>query len=167
MVDIVVNHNGYNGAVNTIDFSKFVPFNSSSNYHFPYCQPDYNNLGNLVSCLDPFALNANRSALCTDNGMKTQIQDCWMGDNNVPLPDLRTEDSYVASTYQRWINGLVRDYNIDGLRLDTVLQVNTGFWNGFNRAIAGMYMVGEIWQSAADFVCNYQNYIPAPLNYPV
>lgn len=49
MVDIVVNHNGYNGAPATIDYSKFVPFNNISDYHQPYCQPDYNNLGNLVS----------------------------------------------------------------------------------------------------------------------
>lgn len=85
----------------------------------------------------------------------------------MPLPDLRTEDSNIAGTYQKWINKLVRDYSVDGLRLDTVLQVDTGFWNGFSRAVAGMYMVGEIFQSSASFVCNYQNYIPAPLNYPV
>lgn len=48
MVDVVFNHNGYDGAPSTIDYTKFVPFNSSTNYHQPYCTPDYNNLSNLV-----------------------------------------------------------------------------------------------------------------------
>jgi len=167
MVDIVVNHNGYNGTVASIDYSKFVPFNNKSNYHFPYCTPDYSNLNNLVSLPNSLPATDDSVAPLSNKTLQTQLQDCWMGDNSVPLPDLRTEDSYVAATYQKWISKLAKDYSIDGLRLDTVLQVNTGFWNGFNRAIGGMYMVGEIFQASASFVCNYQNFIPAPLNYPV
>ena len=62
-------------------------------YH-PYCPIDWSNL--------------------------TSIQYCWLGDTNVPLPDLNTQDPTVASTYGTWINNLVQEYGIDGLRIDGV-----------------------------------------------
>lgn len=62
-------------------------------YH-PYCPIDWNNL--------------------------TSIQNCWLGDTNVPLPDLNTQDPGVASTYGTWIENLVQEYGIDGLRIDGV-----------------------------------------------
>jgi alpha-amylase len=62
-------------------------------YH-PYCPIDWNNL--------------------------TSIQNCWLGDTNVTLPDLNTQDPGVASTYGTWINNLVQEYSIDGLRIDGV-----------------------------------------------
>lgn len=140
MVDIVVNHNGYNGAPSTIDYSIFEPFNSQSYYH-PYCTIDYNNVNNA-----------------------TNIEQCWMGDTYVPLADLRTEDSDVAFAYQSWISGLVSQYSIDGLRLDTVMEVNPSFWSGFESA-AGVYMVGEIDNGDPNYVCGFQNYVPGVLNY--
>ena len=49
MVDIVVNHNGWNGPPDTVDYSKFNPFNKKEYYNTPYCEIDYNDLGNTVS----------------------------------------------------------------------------------------------------------------------
>jgi alpha-amylase len=60
-------------------------------YH-PYCTIDWNNL--------------------------TSIQNCWLGDTNVTLPDVNTQDSTVASAYGSWISNLVQEFNIDGLRID-------------------------------------------------
>ena len=48
MVDVVVNHNGYNGAPSSIDYSVFNPFNDQSYYH-PYCSIDYSDTSNTVS----------------------------------------------------------------------------------------------------------------------
>lgn len=141
MVDIVVNHNGWNGAPDTVDYSSFTPFNEKSQYHTPYCAIDYSDLSNT-----------------------TNIEQCWIGDQNVPLPDLRTEDTDVRTTYQTWISGLISQYGIDGLRLDTVIQVEKGFWSGFGAA-AGVYMIGEANADGAEYVCNYQNYIPGVMNY--
>lgn len=62
-------------------------------YH-PYCPIDWNNL--------------------------TSIQNCWLGDTIVPLPDLNTQDPGVASAYGAWIENLVQEYAIDGLRIDGV-----------------------------------------------
>lgn len=87
-----------------------------------------------------------------------------MGDKKVPLPDLKTESSAVAEGYQTWIKELVSNYSIDGLRLDTVMEVNTGFWNGFVSA-ADIYMVGEVDFDDAGYVCSFQNYVPGVLNY--
>jgi alpha-amylase len=60
-------------------------------YH-PFCQIDWNNL--------------------------TSIQYCWLGDTNVTLPDVNTQDPTVASAYGSWIQNLVQEFSIDGLRID-------------------------------------------------
>jgi len=44
--------------------------------------------------------------------------DCWLGDKNVPLPDLNTQDPQVQAVYGDWIGNLVKEYSIDGLRID-------------------------------------------------
>jgi alpha-amylase len=49
MVDIVVNHNGWNGPPDSVDYSKFNPFNKKEYYNTPYCEIDYNDLGDTVS----------------------------------------------------------------------------------------------------------------------
>lgn len=49
MVDIVVNHNAWNGGPDTVDYSKFNPFNQKEHYNTPYCEIDYNDLGDTVS----------------------------------------------------------------------------------------------------------------------
>ncbi|KAK5133489.1 hypothetical protein LTR08_007626 [Meristemomyces frigidus] len=140
MVDVVVNHNGWSGASTTVDYTQFNPFNAESHYH-PYCTIDY-----------------------TDTANATNIEQCWVGDDSVTLPDLRTEDSDVAAGYQTWIGQLVANYSIDGLRIDTVMQVDTGFWSAFSAA-AGVYMVGEVDEADADYVCGFQDYLPGVLNY--
>ncbi|KAK0287101.1 hypothetical protein LTS00_010139 [Friedmanniomyces endolithicus] len=140
MLDVVVNHNGYNGAPASVDYSVFHPFNKQSQYH-PYCTIDYSDTSNA-----------------------TNIEQCWMGDTVVPLPDLRTEDADVAAAYQSWISNLISEYSIDGLRLDSAMEVNTGFWSGFHNA-AGVYMIGEIYEPDAGYVCGFQNYLPGVMNY--
>jgi alpha-amylase len=85
----------------------------------------------------------------------------------VPLPDLKTNSPRVRQGYNDWIKSLTSNYSIDGLRLDTVLQVEKSFWKGFRDAVKDMYMVGEIFQEGADFVCDYQNYLSGLFNYPV
>lgn len=87
-----------------------------------------------------------------------------MGDTNVPLPDVKTESSSVQNKYNTWIKQLVSTYGIDGLRLDTVIEVNTGFWSGFGAA-AGVYMLGEANHGDPSYVCSFQNYVPGVFDY--
>jgi alpha-amylase len=98
---------------------------------------------------------------------QAQLTQCWVGGSQVPLPDLKTSSPRVRQGYNDWIKSLTSNYSIDGLRLDTVLQVEKGFWKGFRDAVKDMYMVGEIFQEGADFVCDYQNYLSGLFNYPV
>jgi len=88
MVDIVANN--VMATSITPDLSAYM-FKEPSQYH-PYCPIDWYNL--------------------------TSIQNCWLGDTNVPLPDINTQDPTVASAYGSWISNLVQEYGIDGLRID-------------------------------------------------
>jgi alpha-amylase len=85
MVDVVVNHNVWNGDGSSVDYSQFNPFNSEDNYH-PYC-------------------------LIEDYEDQTQVEECWLGDDALPLPDLKTDDQGVAAEYDSWISGLVSNYS--------------------------------------------------------
>lgn len=140
MVDVVVNHNGWNGNESTVVYSDFYPFNNSSYYH-SFCDiTNYNNQDN--------------------------VEDCWLGDSNVELVDLKTQDSTVASMYYNWITELVSNYSIDGLRIDTVKHVDKAFWPGFNSA-AGVFCTGEVYDGDPAYTCPYQNFLDSVLNYPI
>ena len=89
-----------------------------------------------------------------------------MGDRIVSLPDVKTKDQRVRREYGRWISGLVSNYSIDGLRLDTVLQVEKSFWRDFTAAASGMYMVGEAFSPDIRTVCDYGRYLSGVMNYP-
>ncbi|CAD0045401.1 unnamed protein product [Aureobasidium pullulans] len=121
----------------SVDYSVFKPFDNVKYYH-SYCNVDYSN--------------------------DTSIRDCWLGDSNVELVDLRTEDTSVAQEYQIWIEQLVSNYSIDGLRIDTVKHVDTDFWSGFGDA-AGVFITGEITNGDPYGLCPYQNYMDSVLNY--
>ena len=56
----------------------------------------------------------------------TSEQNCWLGDLNVTLPDVNTQDPDVVSAYQSWIKSLVSEFNIDGLRIDGEISICHG-----------------------------------------
>ncbi|EME83175.1 glycoside hydrolase family 13 carbohydrate-binding module family 20 protein [Pseudocercospora fijiensis CIRAD86] len=138
MVDVVTNHMAYNGAPANVKYNTFSPFNDQKYYH-PYCPLEYGNT--------------------------TSTQVCWMGDTTVSLPDLRTEDTAVQNGFNQWITQLVANYSIDGLRLDSAMQVNQAFWPGFVKA-SGVYAVGEVLDGNPTSFCTWQSYMPGALNYP-
>lgn len=140
MVDVVANHMGYNGAGNSVNYGVFTPFDSATYFH-PYC-------------------------LITDYNNQTAVEDCWLGDTTVSLPDLDTTSTAVRSIWYDWVKGLVANYSIDGLRIDTVKHVEKDFWPGYNDA-AGVYCVGEVFSGDPQYTCPYQNYLDGVLNYPI
>ena len=85
MVDVVTNHNGWNGSSNTVDYSRFHPFNDKKYYH------DYCPISNYSD--------------------QVMVEECWLGDPKVELPDLRTEDPYIVQEYQYWIRSLLSNYS--------------------------------------------------------
>ena len=76
---------GYDGAGTDVDYTKFNPFNDAKYFH-PYCSiADYSN--------------------------DTMVQDCWLGDDNVSLPDLDTESTEVQDIWYDWVGSLVSNYS--------------------------------------------------------
>lgn len=71
-----------------------------------------------------------------------------MGNGYVPLPDLDTENSYVVSTLEKYIGDFVKNYKVDGLRIDATKNIRKEFWTGFCKA-AGVYCQGEVWTADA------------------
>ncbi|CAL5871101.1 uncharacterized protein PFLUO_LOCUS5347 [Penicillium psychrofluorescens] len=75
-------------------------------------------------------------------------------------------DDFVQKMWYTWVHSLVSNYSIDGLRVDTVGNVQKGFWPGYNKA-AGVYCVGEVFNGDVDFTCPYQDVIDGVLDYPM
>ncbi|KAG1868733.1 glycoside hydrolase family 13 protein [Suillus tomentosus] len=137
MVDVVVND--VMATSITPDLSTYM-FKEQSQYH-PYCAIDWSNT--------------------------TSEEQCWLGDTVVPLPDLNTEDPTVVAGFGDWIQSLVKEYNIDGLRIDGE-HVNIDFWPVFCGK-AGVFCIGEVYGSDIDDAALYQgsNALDSILNYPM
>ncbi|CEL58004.1 GH13 alpha-amylase precursor [Rhizoctonia solani AG-1 IB] len=139
MVDIVVNHFAATSTPPSLTYNGFSPFTAEADYH-PFCfMTDYNN--------------------------QTQVEQCWLGDNNVALVDINTESENVVNTYNAWIKNLTSFYNIDGIRIDTVKHVRKDFWPAFVKN-SGVFSIGEVLSNETDYTGDYTNYMDAVLDYP-
>ncbi|KAL2835119.1 glycoside hydrolase superfamily [Aspergillus cavernicola] len=138
MVDVVANHMGYDGAMDSVDYSVFNPFNDAQYFHSPCVISDYDD--------------------------QTEVEQCWLGDDEVSLPDLDTTLTDVQDMWYAWVGELVSNYSIDGLRIDTVKHVQEDFWSAYNDA-AGVYCVGEVFDGDPAYTCPYQDYLDGVLNY--
>lgn len=67
--------------------------------------------------------------------------------------------------WNSWVKEFVKNYTIDGLRIDSAQYVNKGFYPDFQKA-AGVHVLGEVSNGSPGFVCPYQNYMSGVLNYP-
>ncbi|RDW82957.1 hypothetical protein BP5796_04448 [Coleophoma crateriformis] len=124
----------------TIPYSDFYPFNQAEYFH-SYCPiTDWNNV--------------------------TEYQDCWLGYTGVATPDLKTEDSTVATMLGTWVKELVSNYSIDGIRVDGAKQIDYNFFAPFV-AEAGVYAMAEVEDGDSTFTCKYQNLTGGLENYPV
>jgi alpha-amylase len=128
MVDVVANH-----AWTTSDVSNNHPFNSPSDYH------------DCSGC--PTGCNVN------DYTNLVQMEHCRLAG----LMDFnQTDENGVnANLLYDWINKLVSNYSVDGLRVDTVPYVHPAFWQRFEEA-AGVYAVGEVDSGDISFVSPWQ-----------
>lgn len=144
-----------------MDYSVYRPFNSQKYFHNLCWISDYNN--------------------------QTNVEDCWLGDNTVALPDLDTTSTEVKNMWYDWVESLVSNYSgnptftslfsasyetktnkyqVDGLRVDTVKNVQKNFWPGYNNA-SGVYCIGEVFDGDASYTCPYQEDLDGVLNYPM
>lgn len=145
MVDVVVNdmaapllsaasNASDSSAPPAVNYTAFTPFNNQSSFH-PFCWiTDYNN--------------------------QTNVEQCWLGDSSVPLADVDTENPDIVAFFNQWIADLVKTYDIDGLRLDTVKHVRKDFWPAFAQS-ANVWSIGEVLDGDIAYVANYTGMFPA------
>jgi alpha-amylase len=139
MLDVVTNHMAWNGNHRDIDYSQLHPFNDQKYYHDFCLISDYTPDGDAI--------------------------ECWLGDSKkVPLPDLRTEDEEVRQMLGDWISGMVANYSIDGMRIDTVLHIEPDFFPGFMEA-AGVFGIGEVLTESTERSCQWEKKIGSVFNY--
>ncbi len=60
----------------------------------------------------------------------------------------------------------MRCWTVDGLRIDSVKNVEIDFWPGFQQA-AGVYAVGEVSSGDVGYACPYSKVLDGILNYPM
>ncbi|KAG8996471.1 hypothetical protein FRB94_008267 [Tulasnella sp. JGI-2019a] len=148
MFDVVLNHVAYappSNATNPSTFGSslagnYTPFATAPDYHSFCFISDYNN--------------------------QTNVEQCWLGDMNVALPDLDTENADVVSGLVSSVSNLIKTYGVDGLRLDTVKHIRQSFYPGFLSSIGGLYSLGEVLDGLANYTGAYTNYVDAVFNYP-
>jgi alpha-amylase len=138
MVDVVPNHFAFDGTAETTNYTTFTPFNDRAYFHDVCFIYDWTNV--------------------------TQIQKCWLGGDVDPLPDIRTENANVRSMWNTWITGLVANYSIDGIRVDTAQNIEHEFFPGFGKA-AGVFTLGEVASYYTAYQCEYQKYMDGVLGY--
>eukprot|EP01017_Pseudomicrothorax_dubius_P025664 TRINITY_DN2797_c0_g1_i6.p1 TRINITY_DN2797_c0_g1~~TRINITY_DN2797_c0_g1_i6.p1 ORF type:complete len:464 (-),score=110.43 TRINITY_DN2797_c0_g1_i6:103-1494(-) len=121
------------------DFGQIDTFNKPEHYH-DYCQIN----------MEDFANNQWR------------VEHCRLAD----LPDLNQDNPFVRQTLLNWISNLIKKYQIDGIRIDTIPEVAKDFWTEFSQA-AGVFTIGEAFDPRYDYVAGYQGPLDATLNYPL
>ena len=141
MLDVVINHLAANQTNDTVDYDLFpAPFNSEDSYHSP-CGIDF----------------ANQSS----------IEDCWI----VPAPppvllDIKSEDSTVMDAMINSVVSIVKEYDVDGIRLDTARHVPKLYLSQFQDAV-GVFVTGEALNQSAIYAVQYQGPLDSVINYPL
>ena len=140
MVDVVPNHMGWAGCHDTVNYHTFKQFNTANHFH-SYCE-------------------------IKDMKNQSQVEKCWLGDCNITMPDIKTDNPQVASQMNSWIKSLVSTYSVDGLRIDSVKNVNKDFFPPWCKS-AGVFCMGEVSEGLANYTYPYQQYMDSILDYPL
>lgn len=71
------------------------------------------------------------------------------------LPDLDQSHSFVSSALTKWVQDTVKEFEFDGLRVDTTHMVSKEFWLNYSKA-SGVYTVGEVFNTDPGYISGYQ-----------
>lgn len=102
------------------------------------------------------------------DGSKPANYDSWVG--NRALPNFNTDNPQVREYIMQIAEYWLREYDIDGWRLDVPAEISTpGFWEEFRQRVQAVnpeaYIVGEIWEVAPDWLKGDR--FDALMNYPL
>ena len=140
MIDVVANHMG---TPPNYDYSSFKPFNDPSHYHSCSGCPSSCNIENFND--------------------QNQVEQCRLSG----LPDLNQSAPFVNASLNSWVRDyVVKKWKADGIRIDTVCEIEQPFWRSFQNA-AGVYAVGEVSNGDPKYVGPYQDYLDGLLSYPM
>ena len=141
MIDVVINHLVANQTSDSVNYGLFpAPFNSANSYHSP-CGIDY----------------ANQSS----------IEDCWIVPSPPPvLLDIKSENATVMNAMINSVASIVKEYNVDGIRLDTARHVPKQYLSQFQDAV-GVFVTGEALNQSAVYASQYQGPLDSVINYPL
>ncbi|PRP81162.1 hypothetical protein PROFUN_01996 [Planoprotostelium fungivorum] len=143
MADVVANH------MLSDSIEKIIPFNKTEYYH---------------SCdVCPQSCNIE------DWSNQQQVEECRLE----YLLDLNQTNPYVRDTLNNWIKGIVQKYKFDGVRIDTLVEVEKSFClyhrTDFVQA-SGVFAIGEASNADVKYVSGYQSplgTVPSVLSYPL
>jgi len=119
------------------DFGRISPFNKAEHYH-NNCQ-------------------------ITDYSNQWQVENCRISD----LPDLKQENEWVREELIKWGKWMLSEYQLDGIRIDTIKHVPIWFWQQFVQAAPNVYMLGEVFDGNVNYIKSYTNVMPGQLSYPM
>jgi len=139
MIDVVGNHMG--NQKNSGSYSEFVPFNRVEHYH------------DCRGC--------PRSCNIENWGNQAEVEHCRLSG----LPDLNQTNPFVRKNLIKYIKSLAAD-NCDGLRIDTIAEVEKPFWKELQEAI-GEFAMGENYNGDIGYVSSYQTVMDSVLSYPM
>jgi alpha-amylase len=137
MLDVVPNHTG--DFLPNNGFAK-APFNNSDWYHH------------------------NGEITSTDYNSNNQ----WKIENGdvAGLDDLNQENQATAAELKNWINWLVSESKVDGLRVDKAKHVPKWFLKDFDTA-ANTFTIGEVFDGDPVKIGDYSNSLDAVLGFPM
>lgn len=73
------------------------------------------------------------------------------------MPKLNTSNQKVRDYFCDVGRYWIREFHIDGWRLDVASEVNDGFWRDFRKAVKEVnpdaLLIGEVWESAGHWLC--------------
>ena len=95
-------------------------------------------------------------------GNQWEVENCRL----CGLPDLKQENDWVTQKLLEWIHDLVQKYEIDGIRIDTIMEVPKWFWDKFRQS-AGVFQIGEAFNGNTGYVADYQHHLDSVFNYPL
>ena len=121
-------------------------------------------VGTDYSKINPFNLAEHYNDYCdiTDWTNQWQVENCRLSG----LPDLKQENEWVAQTLLTWISEIIKKFDIDGIRVDTIIEVPKSFWDSFRNA-AGVFQIGEAFNGDINYIKDYQNHLDSIFNYPL
>ena len=121
-------------------------------------------IGTNYGMINPFNSAEHYHDWCNINDWNNQweVENCRLCD----LPDLKQENDWVTQKLLDWIADIVQKYNIDGIRIDTIMEVPKWFWDKF-RSSAGVFQIGEAFNGNPGYVADYQNHLDSVFNYPL